>query len=159
MGTSATCISIIIFETFKSGSGVESCGITGKSEEEFLKLGTSTFYIIYEIFKGGSGVESCGITWKSRDEFLKFGASTIYVTYETFKGGSDVESCSITWKSEEEFLKLGTSTAMKKILKLGLRQPLADKKRKLPASKVESCDKNVLGFRENEMDRENMWLL
>ncbi len=77
-----------------------------------------------------------------------------------FKGGSGIESCGtgITWKSEEEFLKLGTSTAMKKILKLGLRQPLADKKRKLPASKVESCDKNILVFRENEMDRENLWL-
>jgi hypothetical protein len=53
---------------------------------------------------------------------------------------------------------LGISTAMKKILKLGLRQPLADNKRKLPASKVESCHKNVLVFRENGMDRENMWL-
>ncbi len=55
-------------------------------------------------------------------------------------------------------MKLGTSTAMKKILKLGLRQPLADKKRKLPASKVVSCHKNVLVFRENGMDREKMWL-
>ncbi len=143
----------IIYETFKGGSGVESCGITWKSEEEFLKLGTSTIYVISETFKGGSGVKSFGITRKLEDEFLKFGTSTMYIIY--FKGGSGVESCDITWKSEEEFLKLGTSTAMKKILKLGLRQPLADKKRKLPASKVESCDKNILVFRENRMDREN----
>jgi hypothetical protein len=120
------------------------------------------FYIIYETFEGGSEIESCGVTWKSEDEFLKSSTSAtcIYIIiYETFKGGSGVESCGITWKSEEEFLKLGTSTAMKKILKLGLRQPLADKKRKLPASKVERCDENILVFRENEMDRENMLLL
>jgi hypothetical protein len=123
--------------------------MTWKSEDEFLKFGTSTIYVTYETFKGGSDVES-------EDEFLKFGTSTVYVTYDTFKGGSGVESCGITWKSEEEFLKLGTSTAMKKILKLGLRQPLADKKRRLPASKVESCHKNVLVFRENEMDREKI---
>ncbi len=80
---------------------------------------------------------------------MKLGTSTIYVTYDTFKGGSGIESCGITWKSEEEFLKLGTSTAMKKILKLGLRQPVqADKKRKLPASKVERSDKNVSVFFE-----------
>ncbi len=77
---------------------------------------------------------------------MKFATSTIYVTNDTFKGGSGIESCGITWKSEEEFLKLGTSTAMKKILKLGLRQPLADKKRKLPASKVESCETKMFCF-------------
>jgi hypothetical protein len=91
--------------------------------------------------------ESCSVNRRSEDEFLKFGTSTMYIIY--FKGGSGIESCGVTWKSEEEFLKLGTSTAMKKILKLGLRQPLlADKKRKLPASKVESCEKNILVFRE-----------
>ncbi len=115
---------------------------------------------MYNLFKGGSEIESCGVTWKSEEEFLKLGTSATCISiviYETFKGGSGIESCGITWKSKEEFLKLGTSTAMKKILKLGLRQPvLADKKRKLPAFKVERCDKNVLVFRENEMDREKI---
>ncbi len=80
---------------------------------------------------------------------MKLGTSTMYIIY--FKGGSGVQSCGISWKSEEEFLKMGTSTAMKKILKLGLRQPvLADKKRKLPASKVERCEENILVFREKK---------
>ncbi len=67
----------ITYDTFKGDSGLESCGITWKSEEEFLKFGTSIIYITYETFKGGSGIESCGITWKSEEEFLKFGTSTI----------------------------------------------------------------------------------
>jgi hypothetical protein len=51
--TSATCIYIIIYESFKGGSGIESCGITWKSEEEFLKLGTSTtcMYLTYDTLR------------------------------------------------------------------------------------------------------------
>jgi hypothetical protein len=36
-----------IFVTFKGSSGIESCGITWKSEEEFMKFGPST--ILYNL--------------------------------------------------------------------------------------------------------------
>ncbi len=64
MGTSSM---YIIY--FKGGRGVESCGITWKSEEEFLKLSTSAtciYIIIYETFEGGSGIESCCISPESQ---------------------------------------------------------------------------------------------
>ncbi len=38
---------------------IESCGVTWKSEEEFLKFDNCLCY--YETFKGGSGVKSSDI--------------------------------------------------------------------------------------------------
>jgi hypothetical protein len=55
----------VTYKLLKGGNGIESCGVTWRSEDEFLKFGTSTIYVTYESFKGGSGIESCGITWKS----------------------------------------------------------------------------------------------
>ncbi len=89
LGTSATSIYKIIYETFEGSRREESCGVTWKSEKEFLKLGTSTMYIIY--FKGGSGVEFCGNTWKSEEEFLNLSTSVVYIVYETFKGRRGID--------------------------------------------------------------------
>jgi hypothetical protein len=39
------------FFQFSGDIGIESCGVSWKSEDEFLNLSISTIYIIYEILK------------------------------------------------------------------------------------------------------------
>jgi len=84
----------------------------------------------------------------------------LYSNVSLFLAGERAESSGgVNWKSEAEFLKLGTSTAMKKILKLALRQPPANNKRKLPASKVEFARKRNFYLSENEIILEFFCLL